>query len=102
MLISKSKRNHLSAFFQENLNNSKKLWNKINELINKKQKEMDDIFLSENSAMITKQRIVANTFNKYFINVAYMSSQPYLAGDTRIFVLSPTLTIFTCFHPHSA
>ena len=31
---------------------------------------MDDIFLSENGAMITKQRIVTNKFNKYFINVA--------------------------------
>ena len=58
MLISKSKRNHLRAFFQENLNNSKKLWNKINELINKNQKGMDDIFLKENGATITKQRIV--------------------------------------------
>ena len=31
---------------------------------------MDDIFLSENGAMITKQRIVAKKFNKYFIDVA--------------------------------
>ena len=31
---------------------------------------MDDIFHGENSVMITKQRIVANKFNKYFINVA--------------------------------
>ena len=45
MLISKRKRNHLRAFFQENLNNSKKLWNKVKELVNKKQKEIDDIFL---------------------------------------------------------
>ena len=31
---------------------------------------MDDIFLSQNRAMITKQRIVASKCNKYFINVA--------------------------------
>ena len=31
---------------------------------------MDDIFLSENGAMITEKRIEANKFNKYLINVA--------------------------------
>ena len=31
---------------------------------------MDDIFLSQNRAMITEQRIVASKCNKYFINVA--------------------------------
>ena len=55
MLISKNKRNHLRASFQENLDNANKSWNKISELINKKQNGMDDIFLSENGAMITKQ-----------------------------------------------
>ena len=70
MLISKSKQNHLQAFFQENLKNSKKLWNKINEFINKNQMGMGDGFVSENGAMMTKQRIVANKFNKCFINVA--------------------------------
>ena len=69
MLISKSKQNHLRALFQENFKNSKKLWNKIKS-INKKQKGMDDIFLSENGAIITGQKIVAKKFKKYFINVA--------------------------------
>ena len=31
---------------------------------------MDDIFLSENGAIITGQKIVAKRFKKYFINVA--------------------------------
>ena len=70
MRISKSKLNHLRVFFQRNLKNSKQLWNKISELINKKQKEMDDIFLSENGAIITEQKLVADRFNKCFINVA--------------------------------
>ena len=51
----KSKRNHLGSFFQENLTDSKKLWNKINELINTKQIGMDDIFHGENSVMITNK-----------------------------------------------
>lgn len=70
LMDNKSKRNNLGSFFQENLTDSKKLWNKINELINTKQIGMDDIFHGENSVMITKQRIVANEFNKCFINVA--------------------------------
>ena len=70
MLISKSKQNHFSAFFQENLKSSKKLWNKNNELINKKQKRIDDLFLCKNGVIITKQKKVANKFNKYFINFA--------------------------------
>ena len=70
MLISKSKLNYLRPFFRNNLKNYKQLWNKISEFINKKQKEMDNIFLSENGAIITEQKIVANIFKKYFINVA--------------------------------
>lgn len=70
MLISKCKRNHLRTFFWENLKNSKKVWNKIRELISKKQKGRNYIFLSEDGATIREQEIVTNKFNKYFINVA--------------------------------
>ena len=70
MLIPKSKQNHLRAFFQKNFKNSETLWNKIGELINKKQKGMDDVFLSENGVIITEQKIVSKKFNKYLINVA--------------------------------
>ena len=57
MLIPKSKQNHLWAFFQENLKNSKISRNKTSELINKKQKGMD-----ENSPN-NRTKIVASNFN---------------------------------------
>lgn len=50
---------------------SKKIWSAINEILYKKTKNInDDIFLTDNSATIVDQKIVANKFNDYFINVA--------------------------------
>ena len=69
MPISKSKQNHLRAFLQEKFKNFKKLWNKVSELISKIQTEMDDVFVSGDGAIKTKQKIVAKKLNKYFINV---------------------------------
>ena len=70
MLIRKSKQNYLWKFFHENYLNSKKLWGNINELLNKKRSATNDILLNENGAIITDQQVIANKFNKYYINVA--------------------------------
>ena len=70
MLIRRSKQNYLRKFFQENYLSSKKLWGKINELLNRKRSATNDIFLNENGAIITEQQVIANKFNKYYINVA--------------------------------
>ena len=70
MLLRKSKQNHLRKFFQENQLNSKVLWGKINELLNKKKSATNDIFLNDNETIITDQQVIANKFNKYYINVA--------------------------------
>ena len=51
MLIRKSKQNYLQKFFQENYLNSKRIWGKINELLNKKRSATNDIFLNENGAI---------------------------------------------------
>ena len=39
-LISKSKKNHLRKYFEENYNDSKKTWQKINELLHHKINEL--------------------------------------------------------------
>ena len=70
ILIKKSKKNYLRKFFQENFNNSKKTWNKINEILNRKRNQMTDIFLSDDGVMITNQKTISNRFNNYYINVA--------------------------------
>ena len=67
MLIRKSKQNYQRKFFQENYLNSKKLWGKINEFLNKKRSATYDIFLNENGAIITDQQVIANKFNKYYV-----------------------------------
>ena len=58
-------------YFEEHVNNSKKVWEGINKIINKKNKNSaDDIFLDENGIIITDQQKVANKFNAFFINIA--------------------------------
>ena len=70
MLLRKSKQNYMRKFFQENYYDSKNLWAKINELLNKKRSAANDIFLNDNGAIITHQQVVVNKFNEYYINVA--------------------------------
>ena len=70
MLIKKSKKSYLRKFFQENFNNSRKTWNKINEILNRKRNQMTAIFLSDDGVMITNQKAISNRFNNYYINVA--------------------------------
>ena len=45
-LISKSKKNYFRKFFQENHTKSKVIWTKINEIIQNKKRENEDIFLN--------------------------------------------------------
>jgi len=65
----KSKRMYYREFFSQNLNNSKKTWQGINELINKNKKQSKSIILNDNG-LLTDPKHVANKFNHYFINVA--------------------------------
>ena len=47
MLISKSKKNYLRSYFQENSKNSKETWTKINQLLQKNKNVKNDILLIE-------------------------------------------------------
>ena len=69
MLISNRKKNYLREYFQENYNNSKKVWIKINELLYNKHKKSSEVFINEQDCIIAEQEIVANKLN-YFVNVA--------------------------------
>ena len=51
-LISKSKKEHLRKFFQDNFQNSKDKWKENNELLNKKANKNDGIVIIENGAII--------------------------------------------------
>ena len=69
-LISKSKKNYFRKFFQENHTKSKVIWTKINEIIQNKKRENEDIFLNTDGKIITDNNKVANEFNNYYISVA--------------------------------
>ena len=70
-LIQESKKKHFAAYFTENLNNSKKVWQGINDILrNKNRKENSEIYLDEKGSIITDQKIVSNKFNQFYTNVA--------------------------------
>ena len=70
-LIRISKRNYYKKYFTEHLQNTKKTWTGINELLGNKRKSLkNNISLCVKNNIVTDQINVANTFNKYFIDVA--------------------------------
>ena len=69
MLISKSKKDYLRSYFQENSKNSKETWTKTNQLLQKNKNVKNDILLSE-KGLISHQKTAENKFNDYFVNVA--------------------------------
>ena len=56
--------------FYKNCRYSKKLWSKINETLQNKNKNFEKIFISVDGKMITAHKTVASKFNNYFANVA--------------------------------
>ena len=62
MLISKSKKNYLRSYFQENSKNSKKPWTKINQILQKNKNVKNGILLSKKGLIISDQKTVANKF----------------------------------------
>ena len=54
-LISKSKKKSSSKVFQDNFQNSRGTWKKVNEILNKKPNKNDNIVINENGAIICNQ-----------------------------------------------
>ena len=69
-LIRKSKKDFHSKYFEENSNNMKKIWKKINTLIHKKDKSKDNICITSNGSFISEPKAVANKFNEFYTTVA--------------------------------
>ena len=70
-LIRKSKKQYYKIYFTENKCNTKNAWTSINSILNRRgKKKCSDIFLNINGSMLTDQKLVANKFNNYFVNVA--------------------------------
>ena len=66
-----SKIKHYENYFTYHAQNSKKIWQGINEILRKNAKmPNEDIFLNEDGLLLTDQKQVANCFNRFFTNVA--------------------------------
>lgn len=71
-LLKISKRHYYNQYFLENINDSKRVWNGIKQIIHFKPKtSQKTIKLVENNVEITDPVTVANAFNKYFANVGH-------------------------------
>ena len=54
-LISKSKKKSSSKVFQDNFQNSRGTWKKVNKILNKKPNKNDNIVINENGTIICNQ-----------------------------------------------
>ena len=74
-IIDRNKKIYLREYFQKPAKNSKKTWNKINQILNNKKSGHDNIYLSENGITITERKQVANQCNNYFVALAVKLSK---------------------------
>ena len=70
-VIRDSKTQHYNKFFNENLQNSKKIWEGVNELTNNQKKnKTTNISIKLHDKIVSDPKTVANEFNAYFSNIA--------------------------------
>ena len=90
-------------FFELNKSNSKKIWKGIRSIVNINSNSQGHVkLLNENDKFITDQKKIANSFNKYFVNVgpdidktipkSIHNYQDYLSDlkNNKTFFMSPT------------
>ena len=70
-LIFFAKKKYYTSYFDRFEKNSKKVWAGINSIIHKSTKNnIDDIFINENGNVITDQKVVSNSFNRFYTSIA--------------------------------
>ena len=70
-MIREKKSNYYHEFFNNNLKNSKKIWLGINDLISSKLKNKNsNIALDVNGNLTSDKKLIAESFNKYFTEIA--------------------------------
>ena len=70
-LIRKSKKDYYITYFDNFKENTKKLWSGVKEIINKKSKDKSNVlYLQINGKLISDNKTIANSFNKYFTTIA--------------------------------
>ena len=81
-LIRKAKAMYWTDFFQENLSNIKKIWNKANTVLNRGKKDQcfPAMFI-EKGLKITGSKNIANKFNSFFINIGQSLAENFEQND---------------------
>ena len=76
------KTNHWSDFFEENLGNIKKIWNKANQTLNRGKKDQcfPSIFMKDGKK-ITGPKNIADGFNSFFINIGQSLAEKFEQTD---------------------
>ena len=70
-LLRKSKKSYYESFFAEHNKNIKKVWQGIKDLVNIKTKNLNTPTSIEiNNSVTTDPKIICNSFNDYFVNIA--------------------------------
>ena len=70
-LTRKSKKNHFSSYFPNNIYNLKKIWQSIiNSIIATKNCDVPSIYIKNNCEISSDPITISNKFNDYFSNVA--------------------------------
>ena len=77
-----SKKNYYQKYFNENFQNSKKIWTGINTLLNRHKKKQNTIYL-EDKGFISDPHLVANKFNDFFLNIADKLSAKIVNKNTK-------------------
>ena len=84
-ILRKAEQNHLDEMFKTNSKNLKKIWSIIKDIINKKRSSPSSTRFNINNQSINDPSIIAEQFNKFFVNVG-----PNLAQQLPHMTESPT------------
>ena len=96
-LIRQSKSNYYVKFFNDNLKNSKKIWNGIHELTaTKKRSDVTKISLDIAGELTSNPKIIAESFNNYFSQIAekLRAKLPPTPKSFRNYLNTPLKTLF--------
>ena len=103
-LLKISKKQFYNAYFLQNIQDSKRVWSGIRQIIHSNPKSYQEIAqINNNNVDITEPNLIANTFNNYFVQVgSKLASEIPAVAKTHLdylksplcnsFFLSPTTT----------
>ena len=66
--------------FQDNQQNSGKMWSKINEVLQNKKRLDETLHICDNGITISDTTKIANKFNNYFTNIAQEKNKQQVSG----------------------